>query len=169
MISIVVELMGQCSFDKKRTNTPKLFVQQKNVLNMDNMKRQNFGSGAPWEDTIGYSRVVKVGSRIEVAGTTSVVDGVVVGKGDAEVQMRCILEKISKALEMAGSSLEEVVRTRIYTTDISKWEVIGKVHGEFFGKIKPVATMVGISALIDPDMIIEVEAEAVSSLPNFAP
>lgn len=135
---------------------------------MDNMKRQNFGSGAPWEDTIGYSRVVKVGSRIEVAGTTSVVDGVVVGKGDAEVQMRCILEKISKALEMAGSSLEEVVRTRIYTTDISKWEVIGKVHGEFFGKIKPVATMVGISALIDPDMIIEVEAEAVSSLPNFA-
>jgi enamine deaminase RidA (YjgF/YER057c/UK114 family) len=168
MISIVVELMGQCSFDKKRTNTTKLFGQQKNVLNMDNMKRQNFGSGAPWEDTIGYSRVVKIGSRIEVAGTTSVVDGVVVGRGDAEVQTRCILDKISKALESAGSSLEEVVRTRIYTTDISKWEVIGKVHGEFFGKIKPVATMVGISALIDPDMIIEVEAEAVSSMPNFA-
>lgn len=136
---------------------------------MDYMKRQNFGSGAPWEDTIGYSRVVRIGNRIEVAGTTSVVDGVVVGKGNAEEQMRCILEKIAKALESAGSSLEEVVRTRIYTTDITQWEAIGKVHGEFFGKIKPVATMVGISALIDPEMIIEVEAEAVSSLPNFAP
>jgi enamine deaminase RidA (YjgF/YER057c/UK114 family) len=136
---------------------------------MDYMKRQNFGSGAPWEDTIGYSRVVRIGNRIEVAGTTSVVDGIVVGKGDAEEQMRCILGKIAKALESAGSSLEEVVRTRIYTTDISQWEAIGKVHGEFFGKIKPVATMVGISALIDPEMIIEVEAEAVSSLPNFAP
>jgi enamine deaminase RidA (YjgF/YER057c/UK114 family) len=168
MISMVVELMGQCSFDKKRTNPSKVLVQNKNVLNMDNMKRQNYGSGAPWEETIGYSRLVKIGPRIEVAGTTSVVDGVVVGKGDAGAQMRCILEKISKALEVAGSSLEDVVRTRIYTTDISQWEAIGRVHGEFFGKIKPVATMIGISALIDPDMIIEVEAEAFSSLPNFA-
>ena len=125
-------------------------------------KRINISSGAPWEDIVGYSRAVRVGKTIEVAGTTAIDEnGVLIGKGNAADQTRCILKKIEKALQQAGADMKDVVRTRIYVTDIQQWEDIGKVHGEFFKNIKPVTTMVEVKALIDPGMMVEIEATAV--------
>ena len=124
--------------------------------------RQNISSGSPWEDVIGYSRVVRVGTHISVAGTTaSDENGAVVGEGDAGVQTRFILQKIEKALDQAGASLENVVRTRLFVTDISQWEAVGRAHGEVFGSIKPVTTMVEVSALIGAGLLVEIEADAV--------
>ncbi len=124
--------------------------------------RQNIGSGAPWEDVVGYSRVVRVGNVIEVAGTTAVDEhGQTVGVGDPAVQTRYILEKIGLALQAAGASLSAVVRTRLFVTDIARWEAIGRVHGEFFRDIKPVATLVQVSALISPELLVEIEATAI--------
>lgn len=127
------------------------------------MKRINISSGAKWEDIVGYSRVVKVGNIIEVAGTTAVVDGKVVGINDAYVQTKFILQKIEKSLLEAGANLNDVIRTRMFVTDISLWEDIGKAHGEFFRSIKPASTMVEINKLVDPAMLVEIEATAVIS------
>src|SRR5690606_23404593 len=123
--------------------------------------RINIPAGTIWEDVVGYSRAVKIGNIIEVSGTASVDNGNIVGKGDAYGQTKFILEKIKNTLETLGSGMNDVVRTRIYVTDISKWEEIGKAHGEFFKNIKPATAMVEVKSLIDPDMIVEIEATAV--------
>ena len=126
------------------------------------MKRQNISSGAKWEDIVGYSRAVRVGNIIEVAGTTaSDENGEVIGKGDMYAQTKYIFEKMEKALQEAGASMADVVRTRMLVTDISQWEEVGRAHGEFFKTIKPASTMVEISGLINPDMLIEIEISAV--------
>lgn len=125
------------------------------------MKRKNISSGAPWEDIVGYSRAVRVGNIVEVAGTTAMKDGQVVGKGDAYAQTIQIFKIIENALNEAGATMENVVRTRMFVTDISLWEEVGRAHGEFFKNIKPAATMVEISGLINPDLLVEIEATAV--------
>ena len=123
--------------------------------------RQLISSGSPWEDVVGYSRAVRVGNIVEVAGTTAVDGDVLIGKGDVYLQTQFILQKIGKALEQAGSSLEHVVRTRMFITDISLWEEAGKAHGEVFSSVKPASTMVEVSALIDQRLLIEIEATAI--------
>ena len=123
--------------------------------------RQNFSSGSSWEPIIGYSRVVRVGNHVFVAGTTASDENGVVGVGDAGAQTRFILEKIGKALEGAGASLENVVRTRIFVRDISEWEAVGRAHGEFFGSILPVTAMVEVSNLIGDEYLVEIEADAI--------
>ncbi len=126
------------------------------------LKRINYPSGSKWEDVVGYSRVVKVGNFIEVAGTTSTgEDGTIKGKGDPYLQTKIIIEKISNYLNLAGVSLENVTRTRIFVKDIDKWEEIGRAHGEFFKHIKPVTSMVEVSRLIDPDILVEIEMSAI--------
>src|SRR5581483_1328526 len=118
--------------------------------------RTRVSSGAPWEPVVGYSRAVVVGRQVFVAGTTATgPDGRVVGPGDAAAQTRQALANIRRALEAAGASLEHVVRSRIFVTDIGQWEAIGRVHGEVFGAVRPAATMVEVSRLIDPDMLVE--------------
>ncbi len=124
-------------------------------------KRISIPAGTIWEDVVGYSRAVKVGDVIEVSGTAAVDNGKIVGKGDAYAQTKFILEKIKKTLESLGSAMKDVVRTRIYVTDISKWEEIGKAHGEYFKDIKPATAMVEVKSLIDPEMIVEIEATAI--------
>jgi enamine deaminase RidA (YjgF/YER057c/UK114 family) len=119
------------------------------------------GSGAPWEGVVGYSRVVVRGDTAWVSGTTSVVDGVVVHPGDAAAQIRQALATIAEALERAGFSIGDVVRTRMFVTDISRWEEIGRAHGEVFGDVRPATSMVQVAALIDPAMLVEIEADAV--------
>ncbi|HKY54487.1 MAG TPA: RidA family protein [Anaerolineales bacterium] len=124
-------------------------------------KRLNISSGVKWEDVVGYSRAVKIGNVIEVAGTTAVDDeGNLVGPNDLYEQTRYIILKIEKALISAGAALTDIVRTRIFTTDISRWEEIGKAHGEFFRAIKPASTMVEVKSLINPEMLVEIEATA---------
>ena len=125
--------------------------------------RQQTGSGSPWEDVVGYSRAVRVGSIIEVAGTTAMDGDLLVGKDDVYLQTKFIFEKIEKALQQLGATLKDVVRTRMYVTDISQWELIGRAHGEFFASIKPVATMVEVARLIDDDLLIEIEVTAILS------
>lgn len=124
--------------------------------------RLNIHTGAPWESIVGYCRAVRVGSHVAVTGTAAVGEnGEVVGVGDANAQTRRCLEIIERALKDAGASLADVVRTRIYVTDISQWEAVGRAHGEVFGEVYPATTMVEVSALIDPDMLVEIEADAI--------
>ena len=123
-------------------------------------KRLNISSGVKWEDIIGYSRAVKIGNVIEVAGTTALDEaGNLVGPNDPYEQTRFIIAKIEKVLISAGSTLADIVRTRIFTTDISRWEEIGKAHGEFFREIKPASTMVEVRSLINPGMLVEIESD----------
>ncbi|HSN09748.1 MAG TPA: RidA family protein [Hanamia sp.] len=125
-------------------------------------KRQLFSSGAHWEEVVGYSRAVRVGNIIEVSGTTAVDGTRVVGKGDVYEQTVFILKKIEKVLWEAESSLDDVVRTRMFVTDISKWQEIGKAHALFFKEIKPATSMIEVSSLIDKELLIEIEVTAVT-------
>jgi enamine deaminase RidA (YjgF/YER057c/UK114 family) len=125
------------------------------------MSAQRIGSGTPWEDVVGYSRVVVSGDRAWVSGTTATVDGAVQHPGDAGAQTRVALDAIGRALEQAGFALGDVVRTRMYVTDIGRWEEVGRAHEEVFGAIRPATAMVQVAALLDPAMLVEVEADAV--------
>ncbi|MBR9920146.1 MAG: RidA family protein [Bacteroidetes bacterium] len=123
--------------------------------------RTNYSSGTKWEDFAGYSRLVRMGNIIEVAGTTAVEKGEVQAVGDAAGQTRIILEKISYWLEKAGARLEDVVRTRMYVANIDDWEAVARIHGEFFGDIRPASTLVAINGLVDKELLVEIEATAV--------
>ena len=122
-----------------------------------------YSSGVIWEDIVGYSRAVKVNDRLLISGTTSIVDGKIIGEGDPYLQTKTIIDKLEIVLHQAESNLEDIVRLRVYVTDISKWEEVGRALGETFKKIKPAQTLVGVSALVDPKMMVEIEAEAVLS------
>lgn len=123
-------------------------------------ERVNISSGTAWEDQVGYSRAVRIGNMIEVSGTTSVEGDKIIGKDDIYTQTKFILQKIERSLHEAGASMTDVIRTRMYVTDISHWEEAGRAHAEYFRNIKPASSMIEVSRLIHPDLLIEIEASA---------
>jgi enamine deaminase RidA (YjgF/YER057c/UK114 family) len=125
------------------------------------MTAVRLGSGGPWEDVVGYSRVVVVGEQAWVSGCTATVDGEVVHPGDMGAQARVAMSVLVAALQSAGFSAADVVRTRMYVTDTSRWEQVGRAHGEFFGDVRPATAMIGVTSLLHPDMLVEIEADAV--------
>jgi enamine deaminase RidA (YjgF/YER057c/UK114 family) len=127
------------------------------------MARQNISTGGPWEGKIGYSRAVRVGAALYVSGSTAMTASGLVGKGDPYAQTIQTFKTIEAALKQAGASLNDVVRTRIYMANIDQWQEVGRAHGEIFGNIRPATTMVEVKRLIDPDMLVEIEADAIVS------
>ncbi|MBX3236705.1 MAG: RidA family protein [Nitrospiraceae bacterium] len=125
------------------------------------MSRRNVSTGGPWEGKIGYSRAVRVGAHVQVSGTTAMTPSGLVGKGDPYAQTLQTLKTIEAALQQAGAALSDVVRTRIFMADIDQWQEVGRAHGEIFGSIRPATTMVEVKRLIDPDMLVEIEADAI--------
>ncbi len=127
------------------------------------MTRRNISSGSPWEKTVGYSRAVRIGNLIEVAGTTAVNErGEVVGPNDPYLQAQCTLEKIGRALAEVGAGFENVIRTRMFVTDIARWEEVGRAHGEVFRDIRPAATLIQVASLVRSDLLVEIEARAIA-------
>lgn len=126
------------------------------------MNKTKLSSGAKWEQIVGYSRLVKFGPYVELSGTTAVQAGKVVGKGDANAQAKFIIELCADKLKEVGCSLEDVIRTRIYVTNIEDWEAVGRAHGAYFGEFRPATSLVEVSALIDPDMLVEIEMTAIA-------
>ena len=133
----------------------------KRKLNRFMKSRKHISSGTIWENQVGYSRAVRIGNVVEVSGTTAVDGDKIIGKGDLYIQTKFILLKIEHALQEAGAEMSDVIRTRMYVTDISKWEEAGKAHAEFFHTIKPATTMIEVVQLIDPELLIEIEVSAV--------